>query len=186
MIEFVMALPFLATVIGFTFFFGWGMLHKQQTIMASRYSVWEGVDTGIWPSEDQVNRVGFGGKAGNLVLSDQPGPDLAKQELLNRVNQDALSLADATIGQAFTGGHRGSVAADFTTTRALWQQFGTTITSSHARDGLTWGVEEVNCWNALRDVYFSDFQQSLNMMDPAASGLVATIEDLYSSYWGKP
>lgn len=186
MTEMVLALPFLATVVSFIFFFGWAMLHKQQVIMASRYAAWETIYNGT-PSEDRTNEVAMASKGVNVVITPSNAEVTTMQDLLGQISQGAQPLADATIGEAFPGGTDVRASADFLALQPrAGARFSPTISSHHSRDGVTWVLDDVSCWNALRTLYLSDLDQSLETADPVAAGMVGMIQNLYLGYWGRP
>ncbi len=180
MIEFALVLPFLALIIGLTFFFGWSMVNQQHVRSAHRYLVWRdfyGWDDPNRPNanpltrEETLNRDFFAGGANPLSLhgSHSVTPD-AIEGLLNAAgsgSSDAYDLAVDSVQNRFPHGLRASVHADFPTTVALWQRFTGTIEGRHDREGRCWRRHEVNYLEALRDLFLTDFDNAVGRLQDA-------------------
>ena len=89
--EFVLVLPFLAIILALTFFFGWAMMHKQQVLVADRYSAWQRVETGAWPSEDRLNQVIFDSRALDVELSSELPVQETVEDLIAEAGQISRS-----------------------------------------------------------------------------------------------
>jgi hypothetical protein len=186
MTEFVLVLPLLAGIIALTFFFGWAMMHKEQVVMASRYSAWHRVDSGIWPTEEKINEVCFNDRANKVVLGTGPGVGDTARDLVAQTagfGGNTELLADATVVQRFPGGHDAHVAANFDNTRAIWNKLGGDIHSQHAREGITWRRDEVGCWGVLRDIFYPDMDAQLERIAPPANGMAQMVRGLYLTHW---
>ena len=141
-----MIVPFLAVILGLTFFFGWALMHKHQVVVANRYSAWARIETGAWPSEDEINTKCFMDKASDVSLSgSQVGretpDDLATEAEGHGANVGELAMH--MVVDPFPVGRQAHVAAKFDSEQALWQHFTGYIDHRHRREGLTWRRDEV-------------------------------------------
>jgi len=186
MTEFVLAVPFLAIVLGLTFFFGWAMRNRNQVCVADRYSAWRRVQAGSWPSEADLNRDVFGGRAVRVGLSSAPPVTETVDQLVVEAgdrNPNAEMFADETIRQKFPTGKRAHVSAEFDTNEALWDKFTGSIHHRHGREGLTWRRDEASCWPTLRDIFYSDLDESLQRIPSPANRMAQMIRGLYLAHW---
>ena len=187
--EFVFALPLLAIVLGLTFFFGWVMMHKHQVLVANRYSAWQRVDTGVWPGEDRLNDLAFNNRASSVVLSSVTPVGETADKLISEagnISPRAETLADELIDDHYPLGRRAHVSADFNPRRSLWQNVMEgmyDIHYRHGREGVTWRRNEVSCWSTLRDLYYSELDESLGRVSPPADGMAQMIRRLYLARW---
>lgn len=199
MIETTLALPFFAVILSLTFFFGWVMMHKQQTILASRYNAWSRVDTGVWPDEARINDIVFANKAAILTLGQATGDPAVDNSWggggstnttpgdlissVGNVNQIAGGLADEMVGKRFPHGYRASVAAEFSPVQNFWAQFRGPISAHDSREGVSWRRDNVTPWNVLRDQFYSPFDTALESVAPPANDMAQMIRSLYLAYW---
>ena len=199
MTEMVLVLPFLAVILSLTFFFGWAMMQKERTLLASRYSAWSRVDTGVWADEARLNDLVFANKATTLTLTQDTGDpaigswgapggtnttpgDLVTA--VGAVNQIAAGLADEMVNSRFPHGYRSIVSAEFSPRQNFWAQFRGAISGRDAREGLSWRrADSVSPWNVLRDQFYSPFDTALESVAPPANGMAQMVRSLYLAYW---
>ena len=189
MAEFVIAVPFLAIVLGLTFFFGWVMMHKHQVLVANRYSVWQRVDTGAWPSEGNLNHVAFNDRASSVSLSSEnPVADTTGDLVTNagNISPRAEVLAEELINTHYPPGRRVHVSADFNPRKALWQNAMNDmydIHHRHGREGVSWRRSEASCWPVLRNQYYSELDELLERVSSPTDQMADMIRGLYLAGW---
>ncbi len=187
--EFVLAVPFLAIVLGLTFFFGWVMMHKHQVLVANRYSAWQRVDTGVWPSEDRLNDVVFNNRASSVALSSEAPVGETADELISEAGNMSPRtgvLAEELIADNYPPGRRAHVSANFNPRQALWQNVMEGMYDMHhrhGREGVTWRRDEVSCWSVLRNQYYSELDDSLERVSEPSDGMAQMIQGLYLTGW---
>lgn len=185
-IEFILAVPFLAFILGITFFFGWALMHKQKVVIADRYTAWQRVETGAWPSESRLNNLVFNGIATYVDLSaEEPvletADDLVTQT--GEISRQGQILADELVRQNFPAGQRAHVAVSFDPDETLWQRYTGAIHHRYGREGITWRRAEVSCWRSLRDLYYAGFDAAMERMPPPADQMARVIRSLYLASW---
>ncbi|MCK4624088.1 MAG: pilus assembly protein [Phycisphaerae bacterium] len=189
MVEFVIALPFLAIVLGLTFFFGWVMMHKHQVLIANRYSAWQRVDTGAWPGEGSLNELAFNNRASSVSLSSEnPVADTVNDLVTEAGNMSPRTevLAEELVTEQYPPGRRAHVSADFNPRKALWQNVMRDmydIHHRHGREGVTWRRGEASCWPVLRNQYYSELDESLERISSPADRMAEMIRGLYLAGW---
>lgn len=199
MTEMVLVLPFLAVILSLTFFFGWAMMHKEQTLLASRYSAWSRADTGVWADEARLNDIVFANKAATLTLTQDSGDPTGSAwgasgganttpgdlvAAVGSVSQVASALADEMVNGRFPHGYRSIVSAEFTPTQNFWSQFRGAISGRDLREGTSWRrADSASPWNVLRDQFYSPFDAALESVAPPANDMAQMIRNLYLGYW---
>jgi hypothetical protein len=186
MVEFTLVVPFLAVILGLTFFFGWAYLHKHQVVVASRYATWQRVDHGAWPTEKKLNEVCFADKAVDVQIQAMGLDQRTAQDLVSEVGAESRrtqTFAEELLTDRLPGGHRGHVAAKFGSRWTLWQQYRSHIHDNQAREGITWRRDEVNCWALLRDQYYGDLDEGLRGVRAPGDGMAQMIRRLYLAHW---
>jgi hypothetical protein len=184
--EFILAIPLLAVVLGLTLFFGWGLMHKQQVIIADRYATWQQVETGSWPGTGKLNETFFRNEASSVDLDGIPAVTETVTDLVAEAGGRsglAEALADTMLAQRYPGGKRAQVSAKFDSNRALWERHNGTIHHRHGREGITWRRDEVQPWETLRDVYYPELDAGLQRVSPPADGMADMIRGLYLKRW---
>jgi hypothetical protein len=186
MTEMVLVLPFLAVILSLTFFFGWAMMQKERTHLASRYAAWSAVEAGVPPDEARLNDLVFANKASTLTIGPTGYTSTTLDDLVTRVgqvDQIAGGLADDLIGKRFPHGYRSSVTADFAPRQNFWSQFRGPLSGHHAREGVTWQRQNVSPWNVLRDQFYSPFDTVLEAVPAPGSDMAQMVRSLYLAYW---
>ena len=186
MVEFVLVLPLLLTVLAATFFFGWAMMHKHQVSVADRYAAWRRVETGSWPSEDRINEVCFADRAKDVDLVSEAAVGQTARDLVDVAGQQGgpvKLLAEELVVERYPGGKQARVSATFRHAMALWAKSAGAITHHHGREGVTWRRDEVSCWPALRDLYYSGLDGELLKVPAPANGMASMVRGLYLARW---
>ena len=186
MVEFVLVLPLLLTVLAATFFFGWAMMHKHQVSVADRYAAWRRVETGSWPSEDRINEVCFADRAKDVDLVSEAAVGQTARDLVDVAGQQGgpvKLLAEELVVERYPGGKQARVSATFRHAMALWAKSAGAITHHHGREGVTWRRDEVSCWPALRDLYYSGLYGELLKVPAPANGMASMVRGLYLARW---
>jgi len=183
MVEFVLALPLLAILIGLTFFFGWAMRNQQGVIVSARYAAWGG-----GTDSSSLNAMFMDDKAGGVTVSTSTGPDQTRQELLEQAGTfgaDAYRLAyEALYGAEPLGaGVSATVSAGFPTNVAMWRRFEGDIVKQHACDRAPWRRGQGQVLSAIRSQFLTDLDQQLQQVPPEAQPLAETIRRLYTDPW---
>ena len=75
------------------------------------------------------------------------------------------------------------MSARFASNVALWQQFSHDIQSGHAREGITWRRDEVDCLTALRDQFYPELDTALRGVPAPGDGMANIIRRLYLVHW---
>ena len=188
MVEFVLAIPFLATLIGLTFFLGWAARHQQDVMISARYAAWQGVLRGTTPLHSDLNEMFFANKAARATVGAGDGPDSTRRELVDEVGATstwAYALADEAIFGAdpFPAGRSAFVEASFPTDVALWRYFQGSIGKTHARDGRCWRRGQAGVAQTLRLRFLTELDQRLLGARPEGSKLAERIRTLYLNEW---
>ncbi len=187
MTEFVLIVPVLGVILGLTFFFGWALMHKHQVLIADRYAAWKRIETGSWPTEEELNEIAFANRATDVQIGgSQHELRETAEDLVGEVgsrHEMARALADELTVNRFPAGRRAHVAASFDANQALWEKFTGHIRHRHAREGVTWRRDEVNCWSVLRDQYYDDFDQDMQRIRAPGNGMAQMIRRLYLRHW---
>lgn len=186
MMEFVLVVPFLAIILGLTFFFGWAYMHRHQVVIANRYAAWQRVENGAWPSEEKLNKLFFADRAVDVQVHAMGLERWTARDLLDEVGAESRRTglyAEELLWDRFPGGHRAHVAAKFSSNRALWEQFQGHIHDSHGREGITWRRDEVNCWTTLRDEFYPDLDAALRAVPDPGAPMAQVIRRLYLVHW---
>lgn len=188
MVEFVLAIPFLATLIGLTFFLGWAVRHQQDVIISARYAAWQEVLRGTTLLHSDLNEMFFANKAARATVGVGKGPDSTRRELVDEVGATsawAHALADEALfgAKPFPAGRSALVRASFPTDVALWRYFEGSIGKTHARDGRCWRRGQAGVAQALRLRFLIELDQRLLGVRLEGSELAARIRELYLDEW---
>ncbi len=184
LLEFVMAIPFLALLLGLTFFFGWSMKNQQHVKIADRYLAWRHVRTKEWKA-DRLNHRFFGETAERVSASRGHGPDDTLEDLVaeaDHVSGRAGEMAGRLIPRRVHRGRSVRVGAVFPSDVGVWNRMDLTgpITSHHVRDGVQWRcIENVFNNEVVNDQFLSEFDGSL----PGDNKLAKVLRILYRYKW---
>jgi hypothetical protein len=174
LVEFVVALPFLAMLIALTFFLGFAMGNRQQVIVAARHAAWSQASGSPAPSAGQASPSASGS-----------GPRQTPQDLVAAVGSagGSVSLAQALFIDTFPGGSSASVSTEFATSVAAWQQFRGAISASCAREGGPWMHGQADCIAPLGQQYLMGLDQALQQLPAESQGFAKALRDLYQQSW---
>ena len=92
-------------------------------------------------------------------------------------------LAEELVVERYPGGKQARVSATFRHAMALWAKSAGAITHHHGREGVTWRRDEVSCWPALRDLYYSELDGELLKVPAPANGMASMVRGLYLARW---
>jgi hypothetical protein len=183
-----MCIPFIALIVGLTFFFGRALTNKQHVTGASRYAAWH--DVMRRPSvvtAAELDDMFFAGRARGEDIVNTPGTTRTLQDLVSEAGthgQAAYQLADRCAFDYFPHGRAANVSAEFASTVGLWQRLSGAIHARCARDGVPWRRDDrVYCEPALRDEFLPQLDQTLQNVAPPAEPLAETLRRLYLQRW---
>ena len=185
LIEFTMAIPLLASVIGFTFFFGYAMMNQQHVKIADRYSAWRNVYGGA-SSGGTINNLLFGDKAGQINLTTGVGPDDVLQQYVSQVNSDSAAagvLARACVIDSWPRGSGTHIGATFPSDVGLYNRFKGAIEHSHIRDGVEWRRGQAASETEIVNEFLVDFDRTLSNVNQPGGALANTFRRLYNTSW---
>lgn len=195
MTEMTLAIPLLATVLGFTFFFGWAYMHRHQVFVADRYAVWARVDKGSYPTEDRLNQACFAGKASHCFIDREGAVTETLDELLYEVsgrgpNPELVAEMLLVSNSNFPLGKQARVGASFDPRKQLWSKFTGHMMHTHGREGITWRRDETqnhnsdpDVWETLRNNFYQDLDSSMGGIPAPADGMAHMIQGLYLAHW---
>ncbi len=187
LIEFIFIVPLLATLIAFTWFFGYAMKNQQRVRVASRYQAWRSVRPGDrgprpWPTlnemffYDNATSSGSGGSSGPTRSLD----DLA--EATTNYGDLTTELAEELLLERHVAhGSHASASASFPTHVGAWDRFQGSIRYSHTRDGHEWRLGQINYLEPVRDVFLQELDDEI--MGIAHASLREKLRRLYLKRW---
>ncbi|MBN1555307.1 MAG: pilus assembly protein [Phycisphaerae bacterium] len=184
-VEFVMAIPLLALIIAGTFFFGWLMRNHLRLRAADRYAAWRSVED-TPPSGAEIDEEFFDGRAEGTHLEGDSGSDETLQAFIvaaRNQSADADELAENLVARHHVPRARGQkIKTKFTTSVEFWQKMAPGMMDSrHVREGRDWVRGEVNLGGSLRELYFSDIEQSVE--DVAGENISQSLQNLFQNGW---
>jgi len=189
LMEFLLVIPVLGGILALTMFFGWAMLHKHQIVTADRYAAWRRVETGSWPTTDEINRGCLGGRARNVSVNGSGAGTQTPADLVDETghySDNGGRLADDLVVDLFPKGRRAQVTAQFPTHKAIWEAITDdrpTFRSHHSREGITWRCDEARCWSTLRDDFYHNLDEGLRSVPDPGDGMAGMIRSLYLAHW---
>lgn len=184
MIEFVVVMPFLALILGLTFFFGYAMKNQQRVLTAARYQAWRHVwrwhGCGCeWCKQywdrphPTLNEVFFDDVAGSVGTGGAGGPMESLEELVDSTSEygaTTYELADHLIfgedDQEGWDGHvarwiGSSVSASFPSDIHLFEKFSGSIRAKCVREGAEWRRGQINYLEPVRDLFLQDLDDQI-------------------------
>jgi hypothetical protein len=166
LIEFIMAVPFFALLMGLTFFFGWSMKNQQHVRISDRYVAWRDVRVGRYDPND-LNEKFYGGTATSVDVARGGGPDRTLEDLADEASNnsaEAGTLAEECAVNRWPRGRRVEIHAEFPADVGLWRDLGLNgpIRSEHMRDGVEWRCgDRVFNNGPVKEQFLRDFDRSL-------------------------
>ena len=185
-VEFAVCIPLLALVVVVTFFFGWAMVNQQHVWTADRYACWRQVRTGTVPSDDELNRDFFGGKARNVATDRDGGTSVPEQGLVDDVaaaNAAAGDLARGLVMDRFPKGLGVNAQAEFPTDVRVWQRYTGAIHSRSARIGVEWRWRQARCETVVADQMFTSLEGALQTFPAPGTVMGSFLRSLYRNGW---
>jgi len=184
-LEFVLALPLLATVIVTTFFFGWAMRSQQAVKISDRYTAWQ------WAqqrpvSEESLDAKFFDHRTSWVEITGHDGPDATREDLVAEaavLSQPAGELAARTVFDRWPRGYWVRVQAEFTPRMDAWRHFNGPIRSHHVREGVEWRRDQARNESAIRDQFLDEMDVLLDSCPAPGDGLAETFRRLYLTRW---
>jgi hypothetical protein len=166
MVEFILALPILASMIALTFLSGYIMVNQQEVMVAARYVPWRSVQAEQSTSADELNTLFFQDRAIALTLNVGSGPPDTLELLVSlagSLSADAGILIDDSLfgdGPRWSHGRSAEIGAEFPVLKGkLRSGFTGKLWRRHFRDGDTWNR------NAHRKTAYDDVDWGVSYLD---------------------
>jgi hypothetical protein len=202
LIEFVMIIPFLATILGLTVIFGWGMVNQQHVKVADRFQTWRKVREGNRVGAKTLNERLFMGYLDEDAYRDngqtggtQTGETFETfSDLMDKAqeqSEDAGILAGALLGTENEKGEaergrettvRGKFPSDIGIIKTV-ENYQGSINHSHMRDGREWRWRQLRCEDVLKDEFLSELDDTLEDVASPGDGLAEMAQALYLEKW---
>lgn len=185
MLETVMILPFLAVIIGLTFFFGRAIRNQQQVQTAARHMAWRNV-AGPWPAYDTAdayNQALYQGRANPCSDGGGGGPDPVRTDYIQKADA-ASARAGKLADQAVTSwpdGVSDTASAGFPAEVGMWKWFKGDTHFRHSRDGVTWRRGQVSYLETIRDQFLMNLHHAVLNVPEAT--LQRNLQALYLQQW---
>ena len=202
MIEFMMVIPLLAAILGYTFFFGWAMVNQQHVKIADRFQTWRRVRAGSRVGAKTLNERIFQGHLDEDEYS-RNGQDGGTQtrntfetfsDLVDKAqaqSEDAGFLAESLLGtyEESSKAERGrltTVRGKFPSEIGIFQSvedYQGAIKHTHMRDGRAWRWRQLRCEDIIKDEFLSELDETLEDVPSPGDGLAGMAQDLYLKKW---
>ncbi|MBT3201189.1 MAG: pilus assembly protein [Phycisphaerales bacterium] len=193
-IEFTMVIPFLAAIMGFTWFFGWAMTNQQHIKIADRYQTWRQVRAGSGVSAETLNKRIFQGyldedryhQNGGTYSSETIKTLQGLVEAAGAQSPEAGTLAYPIVMDKAEHGKWITVHGNFPSDIGIFQQvenYQGDIRHTHMRDGREWRWRQLRCEDIIRDEFLEDLDSTLTGVPSPGNGLAAMARQLYLSRW---
>ena len=194
LIEFVMVIPLLASILGFTFFFGWAMVNQQHVKIADRFQTWRKVRAGSRVGAVTLNNRIFQGHLDENAYGQNAGTYSTEtlktlEELVmaaDAQSPDAAALADTMVMHRSPRGRWTTVHGHFPSEIGIFQQvenYRGSIKHTHMRDGKEWRWRQIWCEPVLRDEFLYELDSTLRGVPSPGDGLAAMARRLYLTRW---
>ena len=198
LIEFVLTLPIIFFMTGFTIYMSMAMLTKQQTLVEARYKLWH-FSNGFYWSDMKLE--------GWQPIPGASDPDRGHRprgtgEELDRLRADVepntIARTDNAEARDFwqrlwdnlPGRHKVLKQQSFQTKGKMWNFLDTTAQASHTRDSSTWHFHHLDVWRIARAGPLQNIFQAFydNLMDPlqvpnAEDVFGPTRKDIFERWW---
>jgi len=194
MIEFVMVIPLLAAILGFTFFFGWAMVNQQHVKVADRYQTWRRVRAGSRVGAETLNERIFQGhldedsyhQSGGTYSSETIKTLQGLVVAADTQSPQASLIAQPMVMERSPRGRWTTVFGRFPSDIGIFQKvenYQGAIKHTHMRDGKEWRWRQIWCEPVLRDQFLSDLDSTLRGVSSPGDGLASMARSLYLSRW---
>jgi hypothetical protein len=194
LIEFVLVIPLLATILGFTFFFGWAMVNQQHVKIADRFQTWRKVRVGSRVGAPTLNDRIFQGLLDEDNYHQNTGTYSSETiktlqglvEAADAQSPQAAAVAYPMVMDRSPRGRWTTVHGRFPTDIGIFQtvqRSQKTIKHTHMRDGKEWRWRQIWCEPVLRDEFLSELDSTLKGVPSPGDGLASMARMLYLSRW---
>ena len=193
-IEFVMVIPLLAAILGFTFFFGWAMVNQQHVKIADRFQTWRNVRAGSGVGANTLNDRIFQGHLDEHSYHQDSGT--FSSETLKTLeglvmaagaqSPQAEALAYPMVMDRSPRGRWTTVHGRFPSEIGIFQQvenYQGDIRHTHMRDGKEWRWRQIWCEPVIRDEFLFELDSTLKGVPSPGDGLAAMARRLYLTRW---
>ena len=184
-LETVMILPFLAVIIGLTFFFGRALRNQQLVQVAARHMAWRNLG-GAWPRYDTpavYNLALYQGHAKPCGDGGGGGPDPVRQDYIQRTESASAragKLADQAVN-SWPDGVSDTASAGFPTDVGMWKWFPGDIHHRHSRDGVEWLRGQVSYLETIRNQFLMNLDHAVLALPNMT--LQNNLKALYLQQW---
>lgn len=201
--ETILALPFLMLILLFIMYFGRNSVRVERTHMMDRYDAWRQAGHGPGPRTDdpaghpQMNDAWFNSNATRISHSGTNAfPDDASMQWIDEAGQrtdEAGELAQEMYEQ-MARGRTSNFTTRHDTTNILLERFNGDVRSTHTVQDHDWKFingfrhrgnvyDQVGPYahnlRSVRDVFYEEFDRTLEGMSDQQNPLARTIRDLY-------
>jgi len=194
LIEFVMVIPLLAAILGFTFFFGWAMVNQQHVKTADRFQTWRKVRAGSRVGAETLNDRIFQGHLDENSYAQESGTYSTEtrrtlEELVSWADDEspgAGALAETVVMDRSPRGRWTTVHGHFPSEIGIFQQvenYRGSIKHTHMRDGKEWRWRQIWCEPVIRDEFLFELDSTLRGVPSPGDGLAAMARRLYLIRW---
>ena len=163
MVEFCLAIPFLAFIIAMIFFFGTAMRGQQKVRHSARHAAWRQALTASAP-----------------VDADTLGETLRE---LSAGAGDSSTTANSLFVLSFPGYAESSMSTGLPSDVEIYRKFEGSISGYHAREGVPWTLGQAGVESELRSTYLAELDQQIQQMDSDAKSLADAMRALYNQRW---
>jgi hypothetical protein len=193
LIEFVMAVPFLAFIIALIFFFGWSMTNQQHVKVSDRYTTWRETLTNDSVTDDDLNRLFFQRRAQNVDITRGSSASVASRSLVGeagRWGRSAGELSDRLVAEFLPGDRSTEVGAEFRSSVGAWRRLTGAIHSRHDREGVQWEwrdgrAGDARCERAVCEQFLRDLDDKLKSVPPPGEGICEVFRWLLYNRWAR-
>jgi len=194
LIEFVMVIPLLGAVLGFTFFFGWAMVNQQHVKIADRYQTWRRVRAGARVSAETLNERIFQGYLDEERFHQGAGTYSSETiktlqglvEAADTESPQAAVIAETMVMERSPRGRWTTVHGHFPNEIGIFQKvedYQGAIKHTHMRDGLEWRWRQIWCEPVIRDEFLAELDETLEGVASPGDGLADMAQGLYMIRW---
>jgi len=186
LIEFAMAVPFIALVIAATFFFGWSMVNQQHLKVADRYTAWRYVRGAGNPSEGELNDTLLDGNAGTVSIARTRADERTVSDFIAQAGQEsalAEVYAEHIVADGAPRSRAARVSADFPSELGYAAALEEPMTARHGREGREWRRRQVDCERELTADFLYSLDDSLMSLSGPVSRLGRRLTEMYTRRW---
>lgn len=186
--EMVMLIPFMAMLIGLTFFFGWTMANRLHVRESSRYAAWYHARTDSAVGSTTLNDKFYDNRGQDIGLTRGLGTEETIEDLIAAAGTYGnvhAEFADSVIWNRCQQGRTVRVQAKFPSDVGLYRRFQGRLSSYHSRDGKQWRREDdLTPEQDVTDVFLSGLDNELRTLESNGSRLAKVMRVTYLNKWG--